>query len=328
MTSDTVVILVNYKGACDTEKCLKSLQASTEIPFVIVVDNTPNDPDLKKIVDSYKDAHLIRAPENIGFGRGNNLGIRWALLHDYSYIFILNNDAQVKSDTIEKLKSEMQQCKTIGITTPRIVLSENPNILWYGGGDVNYWRGRARVPGFMGPSNTEIVMKPREVTFASGCSMFVNRKVFETIGGFDPRFFMYEEDLELCLRAVENNYKIRYIPDAIVEHIGQGSMRDEDREKFVGALHPENKNLTFYAYHFTRNRLLNMYIHARGISLVMFILGFCFTFTYKVTQYIINKRTDGALSMLKGFMSFIKVTKKSFVNELDVGYGSCMKKKI
>ncbi len=77
--SRSIVILVNYRGAEDTANCLRSLYASDVVPLVVLVDNTPNDPDLPNAITQYPDVHLISAPENLGFGGGNNLGIQWAM---------------------------------------------------------------------------------------------------------------------------------------------------------------------------------------------------------------------------------------------------------
>jgi GT2 family glycosyltransferase len=129
------VILVNYFGSDDTAKCLESLQGSEEPVQVVVVDNSPSDPELAQVLKNFPETHLIDAPENLGFGKGNNLGIDWALAHtNCEYIFILNNDATVEGETISILKKVMDSMEKVGVVTARIVMEENPVILWYGGG--------------------------------------------------------------------------------------------------------------------------------------------------------------------------------------------------
>ena len=108
MNCRTIAILVNYKGAQDTAVCLRSLHASDIVPHIVVVDNTPYDPELPDVIAEYPDVHLISAPDNLGFGGGNNLGINWAMSQtDCEFIFIFNNDAIVEADTITKLESSL-----------------------------------------------------------------------------------------------------------------------------------------------------------------------------------------------------------------------------
>lgn len=299
----TCVVLVNYAGAADTQNCVRSLLACPVHPGLVVVDNTPNDPQLEDAVAGYPDAKIIRAPENLGFGRGNNLGMVWALANtDCEFIFVLNNDAAVEPDTIARLESVLENQPQTGIAAPRIVFMDRPDVLWYGGGEVSWLRGGGITPGVLGPSNTALAMQAREVSFASGCAMLVRRDLLEQLGGFDERLFMYEEDVELCLRTVELGWKIRYEPSALVTHVVQASSRGE--QEFVGMLSPLNKNLSFYAYHLVRNRLINMRLHAKGVNRQVFNVGFSMLLFKKLVSFALHGRWDGIAAMIKGWRSY------------------------
>lgn len=301
--SKTAVILVNYRGASDTAACLRSLHASHELPRIVVVDNTPFDPELPAVMAQYPDAHLICAPENLGFGGGNNLGIDWAMAQtDCEFIYIFNNDATVQPDTIAKLEAALDEHTEAGIVTPRIVFLDNPNVLWYGGGEVDWLRGAAITPGILGDSDTPLAKQSRDVSFASGCALLVRRELMNQLGGFDERFFMYEEDLELCLRTQELGWKIRYEPSALVMHVVQASSRGE--QGFVGPLSPLNANLPFYAYHLVRNRLINMRLHAKGKNRLVFIVGFSMLLLKKTMSFALHRRWDGVAAVIKGWRSY------------------------
>lgn len=311
MTYRTVVILVNYKGAQYTDACLCSLYASNAVPRVVVVDNTPDDPYLPDVIAKYPDVHLILAPENLGFGGGNNLGINWAMSQtDCEFIFIFNNDATVESDTITKLETALDTHFEAGMVTPRIVFMDKPDILWYGGGEVNWLRGAAITPGTLGASNTALALQERQVSFASGCAMLVRRKVMHQLGGFDERFFMYEEDLELCLRTLKLGWKIHYVPAALVHHKVQASLRGE--QGFVGMLSPLNQNISFYAYHLTRNRLLNMRLHAKGFNRLIFIVGFSLLLIKKLLLFMLYQRWDGIAAIFRGWRSYRECVVRDF----------------
>lgn len=292
MTSKTFIILVNYNNHCDTIKCLTSISESGYAKNVIVVDNNSTTPGVDDLKIQFPDTILIKNIENVGFGRANNIGIDWALENtDCEYIFILNNDTTINNSTIPTLESALHNHPETVMTTPRILLMENPNLLWYGGGDIDWLRGSGRAPGILGPADTPLAMEPRNVNFASGCAMLIKRSLLEKIGGFDHRFFMYEEDVEFCLRITRSGGKIRYEPSAWIKHKGHGSM-SEMQENFVGGWHYRNPNLQFHIYHILRNRLLNMHIHAKGKQRWLFHIGFPLFFAAKAFQLILQGRID------------------------------------
>jgi len=309
----TAVVLVNYHGSSDTKNCINSLLSCSYHPQLVVVDNSPNDQELNAVVATYPDAKLIRAPRNLGFGGGNNMGINWILAHtNCEFIFVLNNDTTVEPDTITKLEATLDNHHEAGIATPRIVFMDKPDVLWYGGGEVSWLRGSAKAPGIMGPSNTMLAMQAREVSFASGCALLIRRKLMDQLGGFDERFFMYEEDVELCLRSQELGWKIRYEPTALVLHISQASSRES--QGFVGMLSPRNDNLSFYAYHLVRNRLINMRLHARGKYRLIFIFGFSLLLLKKMMSFAWHQRWHAIVSMFRGWHSYRACFERKSIN--------------
>lgn len=303
----TCVITVNFKGAEDTTHCLASLEKSTVPVKVVVVDNTPNDPELEAAMAPFEDVHLIRAEENLGFGRGNNLGIDWALQQDdCDFVLILNNDATIMPDAIERMEAAMEAHPEAAIVTARIVLAENEDTLWYGGGEVDWRRGGGRVPGVLGPADAPLAMQARHVSFASGCAMMIRRGVLQELGGFDNRFFMYEEDLELSLRVQEDGWKIWYEPSALIVHEGQGSLKKEKDAKFIGAWAPSNPNLSFYVYHMMRNRLLNMHAYARGNNRAQFRICFPLFIMAKLYRFILNRRWKAVKAIYTSWQDYRK----------------------
>jgi GT2 family glycosyltransferase len=306
-TKKTYVITVNYKGAEDTAKCLASLKKSSVPVQAVVVDNTPNDSELEEALAPFENVHLIRAPENLGFGRGNNLGIDWALQQDdCEYVLILNNDATVKPDAIERMQAAMEAHPEAAIVTARIVLAEDESKLWYGGGEVDWRRGGGRVPGVLGPADAPLAMRARYVSFASGCAMLVRRDVLQKHGGFDQRYFMYDEDLELGLRMSAHGWKIWYEPTGLIVHEGQGSLKKEQGGKFIGAWAPNNPNLPFYVYHIMRNRLLTMHAYARGSGRTQFRIYFPLFVVAKLYRFVLNRRWKAVKAMYEGWQAYRK----------------------
>jgi GT2 family glycosyltransferase len=296
----TSVICVNYGGTTDTVACVKSLLRSKVPVQIVVVDTTPNDPDLQGYLSIAPDAILLRAEENVGFGRANNIGIDWVLAkNSCEFVFCLNNDAIIYPESVECLQNAMAAQPDVGIMTPRIAYLGDPAKLWYGGGEIDWRRASAFTPGFNGGADASLAMTERDVTFASGCALFIRRSTLEQLGGFDPRFFMYEEDVELCLRAREQGIRIRYIPTSLVLHRGQGSGRG-DGEDYADFWSTKNEKLPFYAFHVIRNRLLNVYLHARGWQRIIVWIFFPLFLLRRIIPFLLGRRWDAVIAMCKG----------------------------
>ncbi len=301
--SDTCVILVSYKGSVDTAACLESLARSETPVTAVVVDTTPNDPELQLVVSRFPNTHLICADANLGFGGGNNLGIRWALRHtSCEYLFLLNNDALVFQTNVSELEAKMSVRSDAAILTPRIAFRDYPDRLWYGGGDVDWRRASVFTPGFDGPINAPEALRERWVTFASGCALFVRRSVMISLGGFDPRFFMYEEDVEWCLRAQKHGFRILYVPKTLILHRAQGSSNPTEKEDRADFWSPKNARLPFYAFHIIRNRMLNVYTHASAGQKLLVAIFFPLYLLRHGIPFLLGRRPDAVWAMFRGIV--------------------------
>ena len=177
-------------------------------------------------------------------------------------------------------------------------------------------KGAIKNPAYLQSANSASTLQPREVSFASGCAMLIRRQVLEQVGGFDPRFFMYVEDLELCLRIMQAGWKIRYVPDAIVKHKVQGSYRKKG-EKFYPIQHPRNANLEFFVYHLTKNRLLTMDKYAKGWKSIQFWCYFPLFWTANCLRYARYGRWKAISAIMRGVYDFIVTRRVPFKNELE-----------
>jgi GT2 family glycosyltransferase len=294
------------------------LLKSTVPVTIVVVDSTPNDPELAPAIQSAPDVVLLRSPDNRGFGRSNNLGIEWALANTTcEYFFLLNNDTVIYPDSIEILKRVMDDNPELSILTPRIAYFDHPNRLWYGGGEVDWRRASAFTPDFDGNAEGALAMTERDVSFATGCAMMLRRSSLQKLGGFDPRFFMYEEDVELSLRATKAGMRIRYVPGALILHRVQGSSGVDAgaREPFWSVRNPR---LPFFAYHVFRNRLLVASLHAKGLNRVTVLLFFPLFMLRRMIPWMLGGRMDAITAMLKGAWDGLRISRRAPVKEAAV----------
>ena len=228
------VIIVNYNGENDLPACLQSLRLQTLSPAqILLVDNNSTDASCA-VARRFAEVTLIRNRENAGFSRAVNLA---AAAATGEILALLNNDVEVTPSFIELGAAAMHN-PTVAAAAAKILFFDRRNVINGVGGGMNClgyaWdRGLHEIDG--GQYN-----QPEEVFFASGGACFLRRSVFLELGGFDPRFFMYHEDVDFCWRARLAGWRIITCPDAVVYHKYGTATRRElgwDRREILGERH-------------------------------------------------------------------------------------------
>lgn len=289
----TAIVLINYNSLQDTIECLKSIQESDgDLPLVIVVDNgSNNQQEIKKELSFYSSLKVILNQTNIGFGRANNIGIDWIFNNvKADYIFILNNDTLIDNKSIKVLeKACLESSSNIALVTPKILINDNRDEIWYEGATINFNR--------VTPSRTFDNVKSL-TEFASGCSMFFKYDYLKELGGFDSYFFMYDEDVELSLRTTKKGFKILYVPEAIIYHKCQGS---QTKEKDIPSnqLHPNHPSLLFYLKNTIVNRKYIIKLHLNGSKKAKAYFFHTSYWLMKSVQFFLYGKRKAGLTVLK-----------------------------
>lgn len=242
--TDVSVIIVNYKTAKLTIDCINSIYTQTDgVSFeVIVVDNDSGDDSVQKLSDVFGNKiTIIVSDKNLGFGKGNNLGAKFA---KGRYLLLLNPDTYLLNNAIKILFDYLEQHKTIGIAggnlyfpdqtpAPSFCLdfdypnTERKNASWVRillkrikDKDRNN-QTEQKVSGF-NYSNECI-----SVGYIFGADMMIRRDVFDQVGGFDPDFFMYAEEEELSWRINKLGYQSINVPAARIVHLEGASTSEK-----------------------------------------------------------------------------------------------------
>lgn len=216
MASSVTVIIVNWNGTSDTLDCLQSL-ADDHFPDkrIIVVDNGSKVSPSREIQDRYPDVEVIETGANLGFTGGNNAGIAHALTLDAKYVFLLNNDAIVEPGGLCALVSAAETNPDYGILTPAISLYDDPSQWWFAGSRMDLARGVA-IHDNAAVHNPKAVVS--ELPWASGCAMLIPTSVIKALNGFDDRYFLFWEDVDLSLRCRNLGYRVGIVPGARARH--------------------------------------------------------------------------------------------------------------
>ena len=205
------VIIVTYKGQQWYDRSLGSLRKSTLPVQVVVVDNTPGNDDTEYIKAHYPEVHLIKPEENLGFGKANNLGMRYALDNGCDYVFLLNQDAWIEPDSIESLVGIAEQHPEFGILSPMHMTKEKDHLnILFDDGKQNY---EVLSDAYCGKLKEYYLVK-----YVNAAAWLMPRKTLETVGGFDPIFKHYEEDDDYLNRAIYHKLGVVLCPKVQVVH--------------------------------------------------------------------------------------------------------------
>ena len=229
------IIVLHWRELELTRACLASLHTLDYRPYqVLVVDNGSDDGSLERIRAEFPYVLSIGLAANLGFAGGCNAGIKYALRHGANYVMLLNNDTQISPELLAQLVRVAEKEPRLGILTPKVVWHDQPQRLYgLGGYRLPF---RVRLQGMGALDRGPWTGPPVHLDFVFGCCMLIKRQVFEQIGLFDERFFMYFEDIDLCYRATDAGFMVGYLPEAVVPHVGAGSTlrRSGMREFLLG----------------------------------------------------------------------------------------------
>ncbi len=197
------------------EQCFNSLQTSTIVPDVFVVDNGSTDGTQMFIQNHYPNVMFQQSEKNLGFGAANNIGLKYALDNNYDYVYLLNQDAWVMSDTFEKLIKICMENPEYGIISPMQM-----NADWYHI-DKNFCNGLFDYQNkeFINDLYNRNLKEIYETTpFVMAAHWFLTRRCIEKVGGFSPTFIHYGEDNNYAHRTIYHGFKIGVTPQLKVVH--------------------------------------------------------------------------------------------------------------
>lgn len=220
----TVSLVLYNTGMEEAKRAIFSLLATDLNIKIFLVDNSPTDA-LKELGSLDSRIEYIFTGKNLGYGKANNLVIN-NVLSETEYHLVMNPDVYFEADTLDKIYAFMQENKDIGLTMPRVYhydgteqrlckLLPTPKelIIRRFIPDGNYKDKISRIYN-MWDADYESLM---DVPFLSGSFMFMRASVLAEVGGFDERFFLYCEDLDLCRRIGEVSRTV-YFPGAKIYH--------------------------------------------------------------------------------------------------------------
>jgi GT2 family glycosyltransferase len=231
---DVSIVIVSFNTCAVLRECLRSVdrEAGSLRIQVIVVDNASSDDSPSMVSQEFPDVVLIRSQVNLGFGRANNLGFESA--HG-RFIVLLNSDAFLDEGSLERSVAHMEANPKAGLCGGRLIGRDGAlqpsarmfptvvnDLIVLSGLAARYPRSR-----FFGRFDRTWAneLDAAEVDWVPGAYSMIRAEALAAAGPFDPRFFLYYEEVDLCRRIKQKGYSVWYWPDISVVHLGGESSR-------------------------------------------------------------------------------------------------------
>ena len=263
------IITVGYNSRKEIEALLASL--ATPAPRtsheIVVVDNASNDGTAGYVRDQWPGVRLVASETNVGFARANNLGVRHTT---GELVLLLNPDTVVPPGAVDRLVRALDDHPDRAVVGPRIVDGSGRAELSFGA-MMSPWaelrqkllvRGNDRGVPPLTALVDRMTRRSRDVDWVSGACLLIRRSDFVAVGGFDERFFMYAEDVDLCAAVRARGRRVHFDASIEVTHL-RG--RSAATAATATALAHRRSQLAFYEKHHPRwVPILRAYLKIRG----------------------------------------------------------------
>lgn len=297
------IVLLNWNGWKDTIECIESIRKSNYESYnIVIVDNASTDNSVNEIkrylninnigyslydylgnenfILQYKSVEnssviIIKSSKNDGFASGNNIGFKYLFLNNtVEYIWILNNDVVISSDSIKNLVEFYKYNPNSIIGSSVLEYYDRKKIQYLSGAKYNRILGRNK-PLFKGYSfeNIKDISQNLDLDYIGGCSIFIKSDILKQIGMLNEKYFLYYEEIDLCKKAKSLGLNLAWCKDSIVYHKGGASIGSENLIRKKSAKSEYYGNLSSLIY--TRNNekdIFTIFFVCRFISKSLFFL--------------------------------------------------------
>ena len=283
LENSIAIIIVTYNGAEWIDKCIYPLYDINNIK-IIVIDNNSADSTVKDIENKYPKVELIISDVNLGFGQANNKGFEYAINNNFDFVFLLNQDASIDSQNIEKLVFQYKKDKTVGILSPVHYKNETEieNLFDFYLNDSNVDKSK------VGNDSTE------KVKFVNAALWLISVDNLKLIGGFNPLYFHYGEDVDYVNRLIYKKLNISIVLNVKGFHYRNYS-KEVFKEKFEKNRYFGPWNIKYYTI---LSNINNSFTKTFVSSFNLFIRSFI--------KYFIKGYFNSSIMSLKIYFEILK----------------------
>jgi len=227
------VVILNWNGKKLLEQFLPSVTAYSPEAQIYVADNASTDDSVAFVQAAYPEIKIINNKGNYGYAKGYNVALKDVEEDIYA---LVNSDVEVTEGWLQPIEALFERDNETAIIQPKILDYKNKTHFEYAGAaggfldkyGYPYCRGRIleTIEEDKGQYNDE-----SEIFWASGACFFIRKDVYRSLNGFDEDFFAHQEEIDLCWRAFNKNYKIRFCSASIIYHVGGATLSSTNPHK-------------------------------------------------------------------------------------------------
>ncbi len=222
-TQKVFAVVINWNGGNGNLTCLRALMgAGFDGEHVVFVDNASTDGSSQLAVKRFPGMVYLRNPSNLGFAEAANQGAERALRLGADWVFFINNDLELAPRALETLLQKAAGDRQIAALAPRILMPGNPPRIWAAGMRERFGPNVVQLIGNKKPDGPEF-QTTKQVAHLTGAALLLRREAIEDVGAFEPSYFAYMEDVDLCARLGRAHWKIMHVGEASAVHDASGS---------------------------------------------------------------------------------------------------------
>lgn len=269
----TCAVVLNWRGVGDTLACVTALLAMRPPPRrVVVVDNGSGDGSarvLEAALAGQAAVRLLALPRNVGFAAGCNAAVTAALAEDDVRFFLFcNSDALLRPDALAAFAADAGSRPGVGVFGATVLDAARPGRLQAAGGCRYHPALTIHRPAHAGQPLAAVPGLPEpRLDYIYGACMLVRREVFDRVGLFDPGYFLFCEELDLCRRATRAGFGLGWTREAVAVHAGGASLARGDG--------PARERAAFVQYHETASALRCVRRHFPAALPVAVVFRWC-----------------------------------------------------
>ena len=292
------IAILNWNGVNLLKSHLKGVVDKSENCTIYIIDNNSNDDSLDFVKHNFPQVKLITLDKNYGFAEGYNIGLKHV---NEDIVCILNNDVEVTDKWLDPIKTKLKE-KGNCIIQPSIMDFNNREYYEYAGASggfidkFGYPFCRGRI--FYTLEKNINQYSDDKIFWASGACMFIPKKTFYNLGGFDKSFFAHMEEIDLCWRAFNKGIECFSSTDSVVYHVGAATLKES-----------ANKNYLNY-----RNSLIMLTKNLPLNSLLYVLLTRIILDMISIIRFLMIGRIDLSISIIKAHLNYFNQANKILRN--------------
>ncbi len=293
------IVILNWNGQALLERYLPGVIQYSPNAQICVADNGSTDDSVAFVQQQFPEVTLVQNAQNWGFAQGYNEALKSIEADVYC---LLNSDVEVTPNWLDPIIQTFEEHKDIAIVQPKIRDLLKRDHFEYAGAaggfldQLGYPFCRGRIFQSL-EKDAGQYNQATEIFWATGACMFIRREVFEELGGFDEDYFAHQEEVDLCWRAHNKGYKVFYVPDSHVFHLGGSTLSN---------MNPKKTYLNF------RNSLFS--ITKNLPRKVAFIIILCRLVLDGIAaiRFIVQLKLKHCLAILRAHLSFYRQFRKMY----------------